>query len=168
MNEQINTTSTIQANKAIQSVLENAKTKEVSEKEMASVQADISHKRDRFEYSSEASSIAGSADAPKASEAPDAKQSAAKAHDDPRSRDRVEFTYASKASDDAKASEMSAKKTSDSKDNSSSQSVSADDSSESVDTNKLYQYTDTELKEFLLDGSITQSEYDAELAKREY
>lgn len=53
------------------------------------------------------------------------------------------------------------------KDNSSSQSVSADDSSESFDTNKLYQYTDTELKDFLLDGSITQSEYDAEIAKRE-
>lgn len=171
MIEQISTTSTMQANKTIQSVSDtagNVKAKEVSEKEMTAVQADVSRKCDRFEYSSEASNAAGSANAPKAGEASDEKQSAAKANDNPRSRDRVEFTYASAASEDVKASDVSAEKMSDSKDDSSSQSVSADNSSESVDTNKLYQYTATELKEFLIDGSITQSEYDAEIAKREY
>ena len=51
--------------------------------------------------------------------------------------------------------------------NSQSQSESDEQTSDSVDTSKLYSYTVTELKEFLMDGSISQSEYNAEIAKRE-
>lgn len=52
-------------------------------------------------------------------------------------------------------------------DNSQSQSESDEQASDSFDSSKLHSYTVTELKEFLMDGSISQSEYDAEIAKRE-
>ena len=159
MVEQIGAASTMQAN-TLQSVksAEAAKTREVSEKEPDAVQADESRKYDRFEYSSEVSYAAGSPDDPKAREAFDSKQSAAKA-DNSRSFDRVELS-------EKYLSDSSAKTVGSTEEISASQSVS-NDSSESVDTDKLYQYTDTELKDFLIDGSITQSEYDAEIAKRE-
>ena len=133
MIEHIGTTSTMQTGK-LQSAkpVEAAKAQDVSEKEQAAVQTEP-RKRDRFERSGEVSYALRSPDDPKAREAFDAKQSAAKAENS-LSFDRAEF--------------------------------SVSDETESVDTNKLYQYTDTELKDFLLDGSITQSEYDAEIAKR--
>lgn len=137
MIEHIGTTGAMQTGKlqSAQSAkpAEAAKAQDVSEKDQAAVQTEP-RKRDRFEYSTETSYPAGSPDDPKAREAFDAKQSAAKS-DNSRSFDRVEFSVSEEA--------------------------------ESVDTNKLYQYTDTELKDFLLDGSITQREYDAEVAKRE-
>ncbi|MDE7361277.1 MAG: hypothetical protein K2N38_05030 [Oscillospiraceae bacterium] len=160
MIEHIGTASTMQA-KTIQSVKssEGAKTREVMEKEPAVVQADESRKYDRFEHSGEVSYVAGSPDDPKAREAFDEKRNAAQTNNS-RNFDRVEFseTYLSE--------DVSANAVGSVEEISSSQSVS-DDSSESVDTDKLYQYTDTELKDFLLDGSITQREYDAEIAKRE-
>lgn len=51
--------------------------------------------------------------------------------------------------------------------NSQSQSESDEQTSDSVDTNKLYSYTITELNEFLMNGSISQSEYNTEIARRE-
>lgn len=183
MIEHIGAASTMQA-KTIQSVksAEDAKTREVSGKEPTAVQANESRKRDRFEHSGEVSYAAGSPDDPKAREAFDAKRNAGQANN-PRSYDRFELSEnylsdsSAKPADSVNARDMSEVRSdeksgsneeiSSQKDNSSSQSVSADDSSESVDTNRLYQYTDTELKDFLLDGSITQSEYNAEVAKRE-
>lgn len=40
------------------------------------------------------------------------------------------------------------------------------ESDSDVDTNKLYLYTDSELDDLLRDGSITQAQYDKEMAKR--
>lgn len=151
MIEHIGTTGAMQTGKlqSAQSAkpAEAAKAQDVSEKEQAAVQTEP-RKRDRFERSGEVSYAAGSPDDPKAREAFDAKQNAEKA-DNSRSFDRAEFSskYVSDTSD-AQLDEVSSEE------------------AESVDTNKLYQYTDTELKDFLLDGSITQSEYDAEIAKR--
>lgn len=148
MIEQVGTSSTMQIKAAASArSAETAKAQEVSEKEQTAVQTEP-RKRDRFERSSEVSYAVGSPDDPKAREAFDAKQSAAKA-DNSRNYDRAEFSsnYVSDTSD-AQSNEVSSEE------------------SESVDTNKLHQYTDTELKDFLLDGSITQSEYDAEIAKR--
>lgn len=45
--------------------------------------------------------------------------------------------------------------------------LSADISSEEVNSNELYKYTDSQLKDLLPDGSISQSEYNSEIAKRE-
>lgn len=170
MIEHIGTASTMQT-ATTQSVksAEDAKAREILEKESIVVSADKSRKRDRFEYSGEVSYVAGSPEDPKAREAFDAERNAAQTND-PRSYDRVEFSgkYLSDSSEVRSGVKSgSDEEISSQKDNSSSESVSADGSSESVDTNKLYQYTDTELKDFLLDGSITQSEYDAEIAKRE-
>lgn len=39
--------------------------------------------------------------------------------------------------------------------------------SEEISSSDLYSYTDSELKDLLIDGSITQSEYNTEIAKRE-
>lgn len=77
MIEHIGMASTMQT-KPIQSVktAEDAKTREISEKEPTAVQADKSHGRDRFERSSEVS-YAGSPDDPKAREAFDARRNAA-------------------------------------------------------------------------------------------
>ena len=148
---------------------ENAKASEVSEKEPTAARTDESRKRDRFEYSGEVSR-ADSPDDPKARAAFDKEHNAAQAND-PRSYDRLELSgeypdLSAKAADSVKGdfaeADGSVKMSAD--EETSTQSVSSDDSSEDVDTNKLYQYTATELKDFLLDGSITQSEYDAEIA----
>lgn len=170
MIEHIGTASTMHT-ATIQSVksAEDAKTREVLEKEPTVASTDESRRHDRFERSSEVSYVAGSPDDPKAREAFDTKQNAAQTIN-PRSYDRVEFSgkYLSDSSEVRSGVKSgSDEELSSQKDSSSSESVSVDDSSESVDTNKLYQYTDTKLKDFLLDGSITQSEYDAEIAKRE-
>lgn len=165
---------------------EDVKAQDMSVKEESVVQTGESRKRDRF-VSSEAS-LNGSLDDPNARAASDKKHGAAQASDT-RSYDRLELSdkalsglYANTdngvnvhdmSKTDLSAVESNEVRSNESPDSSEetaslSQSASADDSSESVDTNKLYQYTDTELKDFLLDGSITQSEYDAEIAKREY
>lgn len=152
---------------------ENVKAREVTEKEPTAARTDESRKRDRFEYSGEAAR-AGSPDDPKAREAFDKVHNAAQANDS-RSYDRLELSgeypdLSAKTADGVKAGDSAAQDGSvkiSADEETSTQSVSYDDSSEDVDTNKLYQYTATELKDFLLDGSITQSEYDAEIAKRE-
>lgn len=155
---------------------EDAKAREISEKEQPTVQTNNVRKRDRFERSSEVSDEVLTY-SPQTRKASDESLKAAQ-ENSLKSFDRLELSggYLSKASektaDVVKASDMSeTRATVKTDDNGSeetaSQSVSADSSSEEVDTNKLYQYTDTELKDFLIDGSITQSEYDAEIAKRE-
>lgn len=188
MIEHIGSSGTMQS-MAIRSakVSEDAKAQDTSEKEQIVVKTDESRKRDRFERSSEVSRN-GSSDATKARAAIDKDDSAAQASNT-RSYDRFELSdkavsgsYAKPDSDvnvhdmsetDLSAVDLSEVRSNDNLDSneetaSSSQSALSDDSAESVDTNRLYQYTDTELKDFLLDGSITQSEYDAEIAKREY
>lgn len=160
---------------------EDAKAQDTSTKEETVVQTGGSRKRDRFERSSEISRNGS----PR--EVSDKEHSAAPASD-PRSYDRFELSdkalSGSYADPDegvnvhdkseiglsaVELNEVHEDEKSDSSEETTSSSLSAlaDDSSESVDTNRLYQYTDTELKDFLIDGSITQSEYDAEIAKRE-
>lgn len=41
------------------------------------------------------------------------------------------------------------------------------DTSDDVDTNKLYTYTDSELKDLMLNNKISRSEYNQEVGKRE-
>ena len=106
--------------------------------EQSAVQTNDVRKYDRFVSSSEASRY-GSPDDPAARKAFDAQHNAAQI-DSSRSYDRLEI----------------------------SGKYISDSSSDDVDTTKLYQYTDTELKDFLIDGSITPSEYDAEISKRAY
>lgn len=188
MVERIGTASTMQA-KAVQSVksAEDIKPRNVSEKGQPSIQTDESRKRDRFEYSGTVLN-SGSPDDLKADKSFDEKQNAAQSNK-PRSFDRLEFSgeYLSgsfaKSEDGVKTRDISetnlsaiqpekvqknnSEEVASNDNNSSIQNYLTESSSESVDTNRLYQYTDTELKDFLLDGSITQSEYNAELAKRE-
>lgn len=143
----------------------DVKTREVSEKEQPAVQSDAPRKRDRFE-SSNAVTKAEAAEVPKTSEAVSESQAAAQT-DKARSFDRLELSdgylsgLSEESTDSANAIDTSAE------DNSSDVNDLIYDSSEDVDTNKLYQYTDKELLDFLLDGSITQSEYNAEVEKRE-
>ncbi len=178
MIERIGTAAAAQP-KAVQSAKasEDAKSREISEKEQPEIQTNDVRKRDRFERSSEISD-ALSTYSPQTRKTSDESPKAAQANS-PKSFDRLELSggYLSetseKTADVVKTSNMSEArsivKTDDSgSEETASQSVSADSSSEEVDTNKLYQYTDTELKDFLIDGSITQSEYDAEIAKREF
>lgn len=68
-----------------------------------------------------------------------------------------------KAPEKASADEMTADVTS----GLSANDSSTDSSSEEVSSNELYKYTDSQLKDLLLDGSISQSEYNSEIAKRE-
>lgn len=143
----------------------DVKARAVSEMEQPAVQNDEPRKRDRFERSG-AVIKAEAAEVPKASEAVSESQSAAQT-DKVRSFDRLELSdgylsaKSANSTDSANALDTSAE------DYSSDVNVFTYDSSEEVDTNKLYQYTDKELLDFLLDGSITQSEYNAEVAKRE-
>lgn len=143
----------------------DVKARAVSEKEQPAVQNDEPRKRDRFERSG-AVLKAEAAEVPKASEAVSESQSAAQT-DKVRSFDRLELSdgylsaKSANSTDSANALDTSAE------DYSSDVNVFTYDSSVEVDTNKLYQYTDKELLDFLLDGSITQSEYNAEVAKRE-
>ncbi len=139
MEESIGSVSTMQS-AAVRSehLPETEKAQEESTKKQPVEQASERRRRDRFERSSEVSRD-GSPDDPKARVAFDKKHSAAR-------YDRFESGDKSYAESDDGAI--------------------VQDTSEAVDTNRLYQYTDTELKEFLLDGSITQSEYNAETAKR--
>ncbi len=139
MVESIGSASTMQS-AAVQSAkpTENAETQDVSAKNQPVEQTRELRKRDRFERSSEVIRN-GSPDSFKARAAYDKEHSTAR-------YDRFEYgdnSYVN-SDDGAKAQDMS----------------------ETVDTNRLYQYTDTELKDFLLDGSITQSEYNAEVSKR--
>ncbi len=170
MIERIGTAAAAQP-KAVQSAKasEDAKSREISEKEQPEIQTNDVRKRDRFERSSEVSDAVSTYSL----------QTRKASNQSPKSFDRLELSggYLSetseKTTDVVKTSDMSEAgsivKTDDSGgEEAASQSVSADSSSEEVDTNKLYQYTDTELKDFLIDGSITQSEYDAEIAKREF
>lgn len=152
MVEHIGAASAIQSGQLVKSA-EAAKTQEVSEKKTPVVQEDESRKYDRYEFSDEylSASSAKSADGIKARNTSENEPSAAQSN---------ELSNNEKL---LKSSEETASQ----KGNSSSQGVSEDDSEESVDTNQLYKYTDSELKDFLLDGSITQNEYNAEIAKRE-
>lgn len=140
------------------------KARVVSETEQPAVQNDEPRKRDRFERSG-AVTKTEAAEVSKNSEAGSEKQIAEQT-DKTRSFDRLELSdgylsgKSAKSTDSANAIDMSAE------DQSSNLNDLTYDSSE-VDTNKLYQYTDRELLDFLLDGSITQTEYNAEVAKRE-
>lgn len=144
--------------------VKDVKAREVSEKEQPAVQIDEPRKRDRFERSG-AVTKAEAAEVPKSSEAVSESQAAAQT-DKTRSFDRLELSdgylsgLSAESTDSANALDTSAEV------QSSNVNDLTYDSSE-VDTNKLYQYTDKELLDFLLDGSITQSEYNAEVAKRE-
>lgn len=159
---------------------QNAKIEAAAEKEQTTAKTNDIRKRDRFERSSETSRT-GSPDVPQTQKSYGEIQNSAQASN-PRNYDRLELSggYISEQSEKADSglntgniseSYVSAANpydVSDTGEETSSQDVSYDSSSEDVDTNKLYQYTDTELKDFLIDGSITQSEYDREIAKREF
>lgn len=151
MVENIGAASTIQPNtiRSDQSVKfsEDAETREAPEKDSAAMQTEESRKRDRYEYSDEYLSDLSAKPA-----------YGVQVHDMP-------AVQTDESPNDEKSLSSGAETASQDK-ISSSENASDDDSSESVDTNKLYQYTETELKDFLRDGSITQREYDAEIAKR--
>lgn len=183
MVERIAAESTMQS-KTVISVkpAKDIKAREVSEKEQPAVQTDVSRKRDRFETSG-AVTKTEAAKEPKTSEAVSEKQTAAQT-DKTRSFDRLELSdvylsgLSEESTDSANALDASASLPdtvgqSNGNEAASNVDISSDvndltyDSSEDVDTNKLYQYTDKELLDFLLDGSITQSEYNAEVEKRE-
>lgn len=166
MVERIAAESTMQSKTVISiKPAKDIKAREVSEKEPPAVQTDVSRKRDRFEPSG-AVTKTEAAEEPKTSEAVSEKQTAVQT-DNTRSFDRLELSdgylsgISEESTDSANAIDVSTE------DNSSDVNDLTYDSSEDVDTNKLYQYTDKELLDFLLDGSITQSEYNAEVEKRE-
>lgn len=148
MVENIGAASTIQPNtiRSEQSVKFSEDT-EKREVNSATAQTEESRKRDRYEYSDEYLSDSSAKPA-----------YGVQVHD-------ISAAQTDESRNDEK-SLSSVRETASQNEISSSQSVSDDDSSESVDTNKLYQYTETELKDFLREGSITQREYDAEIAKR--
>lgn len=167
---------TIKSVKASQSTMIEA----AAEKEQIAAQTNDIRKRDRFERSSEVLRTS-SPDVPQTQKSYSEMQSAAQASN-PRNYDRLELSggYISEQSEktdsglntgnisESNVSAANPYDVSDTGEETSSQDVSYDSSSEDVDTNKLYQYTDTELKDFLIDGTITQSEYDREIAKREF
>lgn len=80
-------------------------------------------------------------------------------------RDRLELSneYRSYAQENVQSQE------SDSSVNSNISAVTDNESTEAekVNASELYSYTEYELRDLLFDGSITQSEYNAEIAKRE-
>ena len=170
----------------------NAKMQEVSEKKLSVVQTDGSRKRDRFEHSNK-SLYAKPADNKSTQEEPEKERNAAQANKQ-RSFDRLEFSseylavssaksengkkspnlsgtdmYTVKSDKSSKGEKPvnSSQETAAQNENTSAQGISSDDSSESVSSNDLYKYTDSELKDLLLDGSITRNEYNREIAKRE-
>lgn len=89
--------------------------------------------------------------------------------ENPRKQDRVELSSGAReylsaaATDETTASQsVSAKTTVDE----SSVSVDVSTEDENITSSELYSYTDKELLDLVLDGDISRSDYNAELAKR--